>query len=183
MVSRIVFTVVIAARVADQPSGYISWIVFAALLISGITTVLQAIRVGRVGAGHVLIMGSSGAFISVCVAALLEAGPATMASLVLVSSLLNFTLASRLPMLRRIFTPVVSGSVMMLISASIFPCDVRRIHGGARRRTYYSRCRSRCGYALVCNRTPIASPAFMANLVAVAWHRSWLRSIRCVRIV
>ena len=121
MVSRIVFTVVIAARVADQPSGYISWIVFAALLISGITTVLQAIRVGRVGAGHVLIMGSSGAFISVCVAALLEAGPATMASLVLVSSLLNFTLASRLPMLRRIFTPVVSGSVMMLISASIFP--------------------------------------------------------------
>ena len=69
IVAPVVLTVVIVARIAEQPESYMSWGVFAALLVSGVTTVLQAVRVGRIGAGHVLIMGTSGAFIAVCVAA------------------------------------------------------------------------------------------------------------------
>ena len=105
IVAPVVLTVVIVARIAEQPESYITWGVFAALLISGITTVLQAVRVGRVGAGHVLIMGTSGAFIAVCVTALAQGGPAMMASLIVVSSLFQFALAARLSLLRRIFTP------------------------------------------------------------------------------
>ena len=121
IVAPVVLTVVIVARIAQQSESYISWAVFAALLISGITTILQAVRVGRVGAGHVLIMGTSGAFIAVCVAALVEGGPSTMASLVVVSSLFQFLMAARLPLLRRVFTPVVSGTVIMLITATVVP--------------------------------------------------------------
>ena len=121
MVTRVVVTVVIVARIAEQPESYISWGVFAALVVSGVITVLQAVKVGRVGAGHVLIMGTSGAYIAVCAEALIEAGPATMASLILVSSLFQILLASRLSLLRRIFTPVVSGTVIMLIAVTIMP--------------------------------------------------------------
>ena len=121
ILAPIVLTVVIVARIADQPESYISWAVFAALLVSGFTTVLQAVRVGRIGSGYVLIMGTSGAFIAVCVAALVEGGPTTMASLVVVSSLFQFALASRLSLLRRILTPVVSGTVIMLITATVMP--------------------------------------------------------------
>ena len=121
IVAPVVLTVVIVVRIADQPDSYLSWGVFAALVISGITTILQAVRVGRVGAGHVLIMGTSGAFIAVCVAALVEGGPSTMASLVVISSLFQFLLAARLSLLRRIFTPVVSGTVIMLIAATVMP--------------------------------------------------------------
>ena len=121
IVAPVVLTVVIVARIAEQPDGYISWAVFAALLISGCTTVIQAVRVGRVGAGYVLMMGTSGAFIAVCVAALVEGGPSTMASLIVVSSLFQFALAARLSLLRRIFTPVVSGTVIMLIAATVMP--------------------------------------------------------------
>ncbi len=121
IVTPVVLTVVIVARIADQSEGYISWAVFAALVVSGATTILQAVRVGRVGAGHVLIMGTSGAFIAVCVAALVEGGPSTMASLIVVSSLFQFALAARLSLLRRIFTPVVSGTVIMLIAATVMP--------------------------------------------------------------
>ena len=66
-------------------------------------------------------MGTSGAFIAICVAALTIAGPATMASLIVVSALFQFLLAARLSLLRRIFTPVVSGTVIMLIAATVFP--------------------------------------------------------------
>lgn len=38
----IALTVVIVARVADQTDSYMQWAVFGALLVSGITTVLQA---------------------------------------------------------------------------------------------------------------------------------------------
>ena len=119
IVAPVVLTVVIVARIADQPESYVTWAVFAALLVSGATTIIQAVRVGRVGSGHVLMMGTSGAFIAVCVAALVEGGPSTMASLIVVSSLFQFALAARLSLLRRIFTPVVSGTVIMLIAATV----------------------------------------------------------------
>ena len=121
IVGGVVLTVVIVARIADQPASYLSWVVFAALLICGATTILQAVRVGPVGAGHVLIMGTSGVFIAVCVAALVEGGPSTMASLIIVSSLFQFLLAARLSLLRRIFTPVVSGTGIMLIPVTVMP--------------------------------------------------------------
>ena len=117
----IVLTVVIVVRIADGSDSYMSWAAFAALVVSGVTTVMQAVRVGRIGSGHILIMGTSGAFIAVCVAALVEAGPSTMASLVVISSLFQFLLAARLSLLRRIFTPVVSGTVIMLIAATVMP--------------------------------------------------------------
>ena len=121
MIGSIVLTVVIVFRIAGQPDDYISWGVFAALLISGANTILQAVRFWRFGAGHVLVMGTSGTFIAVCAAALLDAGPAVMASLIVVSSLVQFALAAGLPTLRRIFTPVVTGTVIMLIAATVMP--------------------------------------------------------------
>ncbi|MYH67756.1 MAG: hypothetical protein F4152_04140, partial [Dehalococcoidia bacterium] len=87
----------------------------------GRPTTLPAGGGGWGGAGHVLIMGTSGAFIAVCVAALVEGGPTMMASLIIVSSLFQFALASRLSLLRRIFTPVVSGTVILLIAATVMP--------------------------------------------------------------
>ena len=121
LLAPVVLTVVIVARIAGQTEGYTSWAVFAALLVSGVTTILQAIRVGRIGAGYVLIMGTSGAFIAVCVAALVKGGPSTMASLIVISSLFQFLLASRLSLLRRIFTPTVAGTVIMLIAVTVMP--------------------------------------------------------------
>ena len=121
ILAPVALTVVIVVRIAEGSDSYLAWGVFAALLVSGVTTVLQAARLGRIGAGHVLMMGTSGAFIAVCVAAMVEAGPATMASLIVVSSLFQFAMAARLSLLRRIFTPVVSGTVIMLIAATVFP--------------------------------------------------------------
>ena len=37
----------------------LAWVVFAALVVSGMTTVVQVVRVGRIGSGYILLMGSS----------------------------------------------------------------------------------------------------------------------------
>ena len=121
VLAPVVLSAVIIARAAEQPQSYLTWVAFAALMISGVSTVLQAVRVGRIGAGHVLIMGTSGAFIAVCIAALVKGGPPLMATLIVASSLFQFALASRLSLLRRIITPVVSGTVIMLIAVTVMP--------------------------------------------------------------
>ena len=120
-IAGIVLTPAIVIRAAGGSEGFLSWAVFAAVAVSGVTTVLQAVRVGRFGAGHVLLMGTSGAFIAVCVAALAQGGPAMLATLVLVSSFFQFLLSSRLSLLRRILTPAVAGTVIMLIPVTVMP--------------------------------------------------------------
>ena len=121
VLAPVVLGAVIIGRAGGQGAGYITWIAFAALVVSGVTTVLQAVRVGRIGAGHVLIMGTSGAFIAVCITALAQGGPPLMASLIAVSALFQFALAARLSLLRRVITPVVSGTVIMLIAVTVMP--------------------------------------------------------------
>ncbi len=74
VLAPVVLGAVIIGRAGGQGAGYIAWIAFAALVVSGLTTVLQAVRLGRIGAGHVLIMGTSGAFIAVCITALAQGG-------------------------------------------------------------------------------------------------------------
>ena len=120
-IAGIVLTPAIVVRAAGGAEGYLSWAVFAALVICGLTTVLQAVRVGPVGSGYVLLMGTSGAFIAVCVTALAEGGPGMLATLVFVSALFQFLLSWRLAWLRRIITPTVAGTVIMLIAVTIMP--------------------------------------------------------------
>ena len=116
-----VLTPAIVIRAAGGSEAFLSWAVFAAVAVSGATTVLQAIRVGRIGAGYVLVMGTSGAFIAVCVTAIAEGGPAMLATLVVISSFFQFALSTRLSLFRRILTPTVAGTVIMLIPVTVMP--------------------------------------------------------------
>ena len=111
----------VVMRAAGQPENYVIWAVLASVGICGLTTILQAVRYGRIGTGHVLVMGSSGAFIPVCIAALAEHGPGTLATLVVISCLVPFALSWRLSLFQRILTPAVSGTVIMLIPITVLP--------------------------------------------------------------
>ena len=120
-VAGIVLTTAIVVRAGGGTEVFLSWAVFASVGISGVSTVIQAIRLGRIGAGYVLLMGTSGAFIAVCITAIAEGGPAMLATLVVVSSLFQFALAARLSLFRRILTPTVAGTVIMLIPVTVIP--------------------------------------------------------------
>ena len=118
---EIILIPVVVVRAAGGTDAYLAWAAFAALAISGITTMMQARRVGRIGSGYILLMVTSGAFIAVCVTALTEGGPGLLMTLLVASSLFQFLLAARLSLLRRIITPTVAGTVMMLIAVTILP--------------------------------------------------------------
>ena len=79
------------------------------------------------GLGHVMIMGVTPNFIAVSVLALAEGGPSTLASLIVVSSVFYFAVAAWLPQLRRVITPAVTGTVLMLIAVILLPVAWERL--------------------------------------------------------
>ena len=120
-IAGIVITVAIVVRAGGGSETYLAWAAFAALLVCGISTLLQARPLGRIGAGYILLMGTSGVFIAVSVAALQLGGPTLLATLIVASSLFQFLISSRLSLLRRVITPTVAGTVIMLIAVTVMP--------------------------------------------------------------
>ena len=113
---------------AGEEEAYLDWMVFTAIVISGVGMILQATRFGRIGGGQLSLLTTSAAFISVSVETLIETNPATLATLVVLASPVNFLVSAYLPLLRRIITPVVAGTVLMLIGASFMPAAFALLH-------------------------------------------------------
>ncbi len=111
----------IVMRAGGASESYLSWAVFATVAICGATTILHAIRIWRIGTGHLVVMGPTGVYIAVCITAVAEGGPALMATLVVVSSVLPLALAARMPLFQRLLTPTLSATVLMLIPVTVMP--------------------------------------------------------------
>ena len=126
-IASVILTPTVMITVAGAGDAYLSWAVFAALVVSGITTAIQARKVGRIGAGYILVMGSTSAFLAVSVSAIEQGGPAMLATLIIASALVQFFLAARMALLRRIFTPAVAGTVLMLIPVTLAPVILRKL--------------------------------------------------------
>ena len=108
-------------RAAGQPEDVLLWAVFASVALCGVTAMLQARRIGRFGAGYILAIGTSGAAIAVSIAALSAGGPALLATLVVTLALVQFVFSARLSLFRRILTPTVTGTVLMLTPVTVMP--------------------------------------------------------------
>ena len=120
VLTGIILVPIIVLNAAGYPEG-VEWAVFAALLVSGLSTILQARPMGPVGAGYALYMGTSGAFIGVSTAAVVAGGLPLLATLVAASALVQFFFSARLSLFRRLVTPTVGGTVIMLIAVNLFP--------------------------------------------------------------
>ena len=93
-IGGIVLTPAIIIRAAGGEEAYMTWAVFAALCVCGLSTILQAVRIGRFGSGYVLLMGNVRRLYR-CVGDGADGrGPGLLATLVVISSLFQFVLAS-----------------------------------------------------------------------------------------
>ena len=93
--------------------------VFASLVVVGVATLLQVRRLGSIGGGAVLPMFTAAFAIPFCITAVVDGGPATLTTLVLVSAVIQLIISKWLFILRRIVTPTVGGTVMMILSITL----------------------------------------------------------------
>lgn len=120
-IAGVILIPTVVMRAAGASEAYLSWAVFTAVAIGGAATMLQAARIGRIGAGYILAMGPSAAFISVCITAVAEGGPGMLAPLVVIAAFVPLLLSWRLSLFQRLLTPTVAGTVIMLIPITVMP--------------------------------------------------------------
>ena len=122
-----ILNTVIVFRAAGATDDAIAWAIFISLLIAGAITVLHASPLGRLGGGHVLVTGSTAAAIAISVDALEVGGPGLLATLMVASALFQFLFSMRLSLFRRILTPTVSGTIILLIPVTVMPIILGRL--------------------------------------------------------
>jgi NCS2 family nucleobase:cation symporter-2/xanthine permease XanP len=98
-----------------------AYIVSMSLLASALGTFVQTSRFGFIGSGLLSVTGTSFAFLQPLINAGRVGGLALMLGMSLTTAPAVLIFAPFLPRLRRIFNPLVSGVVVLLIGLSIIP--------------------------------------------------------------
>ena len=122
----LVMLAALVVRASGESEEYLSWVTFTVLAVTGASMVLQTLRLRQLGSGRLIVANFNVPFLAVSALALHVGGPGLLASLVVVSTLVQSVLTLRLASLRRIFTQTVSGVVVMLVAVSALPFIISR---------------------------------------------------------
>ena len=122
----LVMLAALVVRASGESEAYLSWVSFTALAVTGAGMVLQTLRLRHLGSGRLIVTNFNVPFLAVCALALHVGGPGLLASLMVTSTLVQSVLTLRLASLRRVFTPTVSGVVVMLVAVSAVPFIISR---------------------------------------------------------
>ncbi len=117
--ATLLVTPVIVANESGQGEDYLIWMVFASLVVVGLSTLLQVKRVGPLGAGSLLPMFTAAVSIPFCITAAFEGGPAALTTLVLACAVVQLIISKWLFILRRVVTPTVGGIVILILSITL----------------------------------------------------------------
>jgi xanthine permease XanP len=118
---------------------YVPYLISMALIVSGVGTFIQARRIGPIGAGMICVQGTSFAFLSSVLAAGFIAkskggGPEDILALIFgvcfVGAFIEIILSQFIDKLRRIITPVVTGTVVTIIGISLIKVGMTDLAGG-----------------------------------------------------
>ena len=117
--ATLLVTPVVVANESGADYSYLVWMVFASLVVVGVSTLVQVRGIGPIGAGAVMPMFTAAVSIPFCITAVEDGGPATLTTLVLVAAAAQLVISKWLFILRRIVTPIVGGTVIMILSITL----------------------------------------------------------------
>jgi xanthine permease XanP len=121
MVVGVVTPALILSGVLKFSAADTAYLVSMALLAAAIGTLLQTTRFGPLGSGLLSVTGTSFAFLTPLIQAGQLGGLPLMFGMSLAGAPVQIILAPFMPRLRRIFPPLISGIVVLLIGLSIIP--------------------------------------------------------------
>jgi xanthine permease XanP len=120
----------LVAQALNLPVEEGAYLISMALLASGIGTLVQVRGLGWFGSRLLAVQGTSFAFLVPLIQAGQTGGLALMLGMSLLCTPVELILAQFLPKLQKIFTPLVSGTVVLLIGLSLIPVGFKSIGAG-----------------------------------------------------
>ncbi|WP_135822115.1 uracil-xanthine permease family protein [Halostella litorea] len=111
----------ILAGAVGSVTGETTFLVQMALIVAGVSTIVQAYPVGPVGARLPVVMGTSFAFLSPLIAIGNQFGIAAVFGASLIAAPVEMAMGVSLDRFRDYFPPLVTGIVVMLIGLTLIP--------------------------------------------------------------
>jgi hypothetical protein len=91
--SSVVVVPVIVANATDVPREQLEYIIFATIIVTAVSTLIQAVRIGKIGSGYILFTGTSATFLSCSLVAADIGGFALVATMSVLAAPLEFLIA------------------------------------------------------------------------------------------
>lgn len=126
----IIFLPNMIGKATSTPAEQVGFVTFATLIVAAIGTMFQALRVGKIGCGFVLFMGSYSAFLASTLMAVQMGGLELMATMTLLCAPVVIFYSYFLRFLRHIVTPPVGGVLIILVALSLMPIAIALWQGG-----------------------------------------------------
>lgn len=100
------------------------------MVFAGISTLLQTIGLGPIGARLPIVQGTSFAFIPIMIPIVKTAGMAALFGGVIVGGVFHFFLGTVIGRMRNLLPPLVTGIVVLTIGLSLIPVGIKYAAGG-----------------------------------------------------
>jgi NCS2 family nucleobase:cation symporter-2/xanthine permease XanP len=107
-----------------------AFLISMALFTSGVATFIQVRRFGPVGSGMLSVQGTSFVFVSLGITAGAAGGLPLIFGMTLAAAPVEMALSRVIGVARRLFPPVVTGSVVMLIGVTLIQVGMTDLAGG-----------------------------------------------------
>lgn len=121
---------IIIAGVLGLTIGERAFLIQCAMLVAGLTTLVQANRIGPVGANLPIVMGTSFGFVPTSIAIAGTYGLSGILGAAFIGGFFEAILGFFLKTLRKYFVPVVTGTVLLTIGLSLMPTGINYFAGG-----------------------------------------------------
>lgn len=122
--------IIIIAGLLKIPMTDKTFLIQCAMFVAGVTTLVQIYPIRRVGAKLPIVMGTSSGFLPTCLAIGSKYGLAGILGASLIGGFFEAILGLFIKPLRKFFTPVVTGTVVLAIGLSLIPIGVKYFAGG-----------------------------------------------------
>ncbi len=111
-------------------AGETAFLLQMALIMAGVSTIVQAYPIGPIGGRLPIVMGTTIAFVGASIATGKQFGLGAVFGACLVASLVEIALGFSITRLKKLFPPLVNGVVVMLIGLTLIPVGMDYAAGG-----------------------------------------------------
>lgn len=130
LVPRMILLPLLVVTVAGGRSALESRVVLASIVVCSLLILLMTVGSGRLRTENLYVAAADPISVPFCILALRGGGVATLAALVVVTGLFQVIVGMRLSVLRRIITPAVSSTLVVLSVISLIPVLASSVGAG-----------------------------------------------------
>ncbi len=129
MASNVTIPVILATAIGSSPEDT-AFLVQVALLVAGVSTLIQTLGIGPVGARLPIVQGTSFGFLVVSIPLAQEYGLAAVFGGALFAGVVQVFFGAVFTKIRHLFPPLVAGIVVLVIGIGLIPTGIGLFAGG-----------------------------------------------------